>query len=83
MANPIGSVNILIVAALAGWTISDFPKKYLDILSTPLAEFFIYMFVLYEFRSKNGVTLWTVMIEAAVLVIIVETIQRHLKKIDI
>lgn len=72
---------ILFTSFVGGYTASKFPKKALDFFTTPIGQYISYVLILYIFyKDEKNVTIFDIMAEAVLYVIIIQVITIILNK---
>jgi len=73
-------LSIMIAAFGAGYTVANFPQKFLDFLHHPLGQFIVYYLVLYTFyRDDKTVSKLDMVTEAILYVIILQLFRLFLQ----
>ena len=75
---------ILISGFIGGYTVGEFPPKFLDLIATPVGQFIAYFTILYIYykdKLNNTVTYTDLVSESVLYVIILQVINFVLHKV--
>jgi len=75
----INALLIFFTAFIGGYTVSKFPKEFLDLFATPLGQYISFFCILYMYyQDDKNITLKEIILESALYVIILQCITKLL-----
>ena len=78
-----GLTTFLIIATIAGgYTIRDYPPRFLDLFTMPIVQFMMYFAMLYLMYYDDATFSYTqIFVESVVIVLVIQLLKRVLFKI--